>query len=460
MKRLSRRLGFTLVELLVVIAIIGILIALLLPAVQKVHEAALRTQCANNMKQIGLAAHNYHAVYGQLPPGWLGDIPEYSRYPSLGINSANAGFGAFPTQYVGQMIILLPYIEQDTLWKSLPTRPTATGEYFNFEINRGGPNATIDTWLGLGGSDSLAWPSPMYNDVYPPVSLNYGAIKVKSYKCPSDPEDPCVTGADKGIKGYGGVDYVYHIYNDTCATNGSTTSNISRQVVQRAWADDAALSYGPPDGPGPALAIPMWPLAISNYTGVCGPAAHGLSTYWNRWCGIFYSRSTTTLSGIADGTSNTLMYGESSSRWRGSPWTASTPVGEPAGGDNTGQMNWLGCGAIPTYRGINVGVYGNPAVGGHGRTGTFSSNHSGDVVQFCFGDGSVRAIRSTGTQWHPRGTTAASLLFSTWTCTYPGPAPGTTEPSGGCAGPNWFLLQQLAGARDGYTQDVSAIGGE
>jgi prepilin-type N-terminal cleavage/methylation domain-containing protein len=68
--------GFTLIELLVVIAIIAILIALLLPAVQQAREAARRTQCKNNMKQLALAAHNFESTYGNLPPGYLGpDLP-------------------------------------------------------------------------------------------------------------------------------------------------------------------------------------------------------------------------------------------------------------------------------------------------------------------------------------------------------------------------------------------------
>src|SRR5262245_22978613 len=89
----DRQSGFTLIELLVVIAIIGVLIALLLPAVQKVREAANRTHCANNLKQMGIAIHNFHGMHGTLPPDRIAnDWPTWA-------------------------VLLLPYLEQDSAYR-------------------------------------------------------------------------------------------------------------------------------------------------------------------------------------------------------------------------------------------------------------------------------------------------------------------------------------------------------
>ena len=134
MTRIRRRAAsFTLIELLVVIAIIAILIGLLLPAVQKVREAAARTRCQNNLKQIGTAVHNYQSVYGKIPQC-------EGVYP----NQTNPYTGRLDTNPSGTrgttFFYLLPYIEQDNLYK-------------------------------LANGDSM----------------NVGGTVVRTYLCPSDP---------------------------------------------------------------------------------------------------------------------------------------------------------------------------------------------------------------------------------------------------------------------------------
>jgi prepilin-type N-terminal cleavage/methylation domain-containing protein len=145
--------GFTLIELLVVIAIIAILIALLLPAVQQAREAARRTQCRNNMKQIGLALHNYHDVFGVFPPALIGSG---RRAPCNGPTLNTTGF-----------VLLLPYLDQSPLYNQ-----------YNFNV----PSSVSNP---LCGSSPLPPGAP--ND-----TLNRAIYerRLAAYLCPSDSGGP------------------------------------------------------------------------------------------------------------------------------------------------------------------------------------------------------------------------------------------------------------------------------
>ena len=127
--RSAKRFGaFTLVELLVVIAIIAILISLLLPAVQKIREAASLTSCKNNLKQIGLAMHNYHDAQGSFPVGYYDPTPWPPGYQTpQGLDHGPGwGWGAF----------LLPYMEQGNVYNQI-----------NFKVDVGDPSmATVRSY--------------------------------------------------------------------------------------------------------------------------------------------------------------------------------------------------------------------------------------------------------------------------------------------------------------------------
>jgi prepilin-type N-terminal cleavage/methylation domain-containing protein/prepilin-type processing-associated H-X9-DG protein len=157
MRRKTR--GFTLIELLVVIAIIAVLIALLLPAVQMAREAARRTQCQNNLKQIGLAMHNYHSTHTVFPPAiisgeWLGSGGQHLNAPDNHV----ANF--YPDMSWPAMI--LPYMDQGSLYNS---------------INMDGAAARAWQWWGPG------------THVLGDQNNTAGLTELEAFLCPSDPND-------------------------------------------------------------------------------------------------------------------------------------------------------------------------------------------------------------------------------------------------------------------------------
>ena len=156
-QRGRRRSAFTLIELLVVIAIIAILIALLLPAVQQAREAARRTQCKNNLKQLGLAMHNYHDVYNQFAPTVFNTVGSAHG----GVTWSNHSKGSYLVRY-------LPFIDQGALFESL-----------DFGINGPGANGT--------------WSLPNFEAQVAANGKLFRDFAIPTYICPSD-TDPIRDG--------------------------------------------------------------------------------------------------------------------------------------------------------------------------------------------------------------------------------------------------------------------------
>lgn len=329
------RRAFTLIELLVVIAIIAILIALLLPAVQQAREAARRTQCKNNLKQLGLASHNYHDVFNQFPMNWYnGDCanqpdPHNARYPN----------GSWPWT-----VMALPYLDQAPLFNQI-------SPYFSVAVASTPPNMGMGYNGTIGSSPSPRKMAEQVFNVFLCPSNDQSRIRTNQI---IEPDNGGWTAPQFGPAG--GLDYVGNMGH-----------------IWGGWKD--------------CPAIPEFPTSDNRFVrGSTGTP--WISERWNNdnpaINGIFFYRGSVGINAITDGTSNTVLIFESM-HWR---------AGNQATGfdyNHQDDANWAcALGAVqPMHSPINNRAY--LAGGGDVRCSSPSSRHVGGI-QLVLCDGAVRFV--------------------------------------------------------------------
>jgi len=356
-RRVNR--GFTLVELLVVIAIIAILIGLLLPAVQKIRDAAARMSCGNNLHQISLAAHNYASTNGTLPPG-LVVSPNSTDPHGATIGPPDAG------PYTSVLAFLLPYMEQDNIAAQIPS------SFYQFGTTQG-------AWAYYGNLPIVS------SDGNQTSILPVCNFAIKSYVCPSDNAQTTSLPYNGTTSSGGGIIDAYWV-EMIPGQNGNLpaqwidyvldTPGFGHELGAANYIGNAGYlgtGQGLPDpmGPGmPNAANPRgvgWPVEVT--------AAQLIGPY--------YMNSKTTFGDIQDGTSNTIAFGE-------------TLAGNDArAGARDFRLSWMGAGSMPT----RYGIYNRPPLPTDGSPGyfagrwyNFSSKHAA-VINFGYCDGSVHSIR-------------------------------------------------------------------
>jgi prepilin-type N-terminal cleavage/methylation domain-containing protein len=308
LRALRRWRGFTLIELLVVIAIIAILIGLLVPAVQKVREAAARIQCTNNIKQMSLATINMADTYSGKLPGSVGNYPTMTP-------AANNGDG-------GMLLFLLPFIEQDPLYKSTLVPNGDDND------NRNGANPTYSQWHGV-------------------VTTRYGGggVAVKTYICPSDYTQQTGTGWNQQSHSSYGVNGMifregYWAQNTlrypASLTDGTSNTIFYTDKLARCWTGIYNNNYWPDWGPimnspdyggdandGPNYVPQIKPqMTTSNVDNGNAAACNGAWSSSPHTGGI--------VTGLADGSTRFVSSGVSRTSW----WAALTPAsGDLAGSD-------------------------------------------------------------------------------------------------------------------------------